>query len=281
METLLSQLRLEKVAAAKRTPQSQKPACGKCGRKDWIDMRGRLCNRCAFPENYRKDGKRKTLLERQKAKTAGKRGLLKALTGGAVLGGVAMYGMGKAQERRAERRGQAFDKAITADNERRGRNAKKPSLIGPFRKKKKYEGTDPDLISWKEALRPGAVLSPRMKRDEAYRKSVLDYKNKVAAGREPMTRSQLKQFLKNTAVIGGSAALGGGAAWATRRALIGKLSRLPPGKKRDALRVLPYALGLGTAAGGALMTSRNRTRDNLIRKAGLKPDFRTKKLPNA
>ena len=120
-----------------------------------------------------------------------------------------------------------------------------------------------------------------MKRDEAYRKSVLDYKNKVAAGREPMTRSQLKQFLKNTAVIGGSAALGGGAAWATRRALIGKLSRLPPGKKRDALRVLPYALGLGTAAGGALMTSRNRTRDNLIRKAGLKPDFRTKKLPNA
>jgi hypothetical protein len=144
-----------KKTSAKRTPQSQKPACGKCGRKDWIDMRGRLCDRCAFP------------------------------------------------------------------------------------------------------------------------------KKKTAMARKPMTKSQLGQFLKNTAVIGGSAALGGGAAWATRRALIGKLSKLPAGKKKDVLKILPYALGLGTAAGGALMTSRNKTRDELIRKAGLKKDFRIKKQPNA
>jgi len=45
--------------------------------------------------------------------------------------------------------------------------------VGGRRKKRRGTGGDPDLISWKDVLKKGTPLSPRMKRDEAYRASVL------------------------------------------------------------------------------------------------------------
>lgn len=43
-----------------------KPPCGKCGRTDYVDIRGRLCDRCAFPG---KSGKIRKLAEIAKLKT--------------------------------------------------------------------------------------------------------------------------------------------------------------------------------------------------------------------